>query len=120
MSHLTIYRTTFEDVSEDGELVGTDTLEETQDCTPDSFDLEDGLTAVDLAAQFLADESITETSTSPIPATGSMAGIWFSYVDGSYVSDYYTGERTEVSAHPEGFTDDELRSICRAIGAREK
>jgi hypothetical protein len=118
-AYLTIYRTTFTDVC-DGDLVDPDTETETHDCTPDSFDLEDGLSAVDIAAQFLADESITETSTSPIPSTGPMGGIWFSYVDGSYVSDYYTGERTEVSAHPEGFTDDELRSICRAIGARER
>lgn len=120
MATLTIYRTTFLlDAVEDGELgPDADTSTETIECEPDSFDIEEGLTRVDLAARYLADASITEASCSPYPREGSMSGIWFSYVDGSYCSDYYTGEHTQESAHPDGFTDDELRAICARIGAR--
>jgi hypothetical protein len=114
MKQLTIYRTTFTDVWE-GELVDPDTTEEVVSCEPDEFDTEDGLTAVDIAARHLADESITSPSTSPVPATGPLGSLWWSYVDGSYVSNYYTGERTEVSAHPAGFTDDELRAIVAKL-----
>ena len=117
MPHLKIYTTTFTDTC-DGELVDPDTTESEQDCTPDECDREDGLTAVALAADFLNSEGITEPSHQPYPRKGSVQGIWFGYIDGSYVSNYCTDERTEVSAHPEGFTDDELRSICEMIGAR--
>ena len=117
MKQLRTYTTTFTDTC-DGELVDPDTTEDVQDCTPDQYDTDDGLTAVDLAVKYLQDNGVTETSTSPVPATGSMTGIWFSYVDGSYVSDYYTGERTELSAHPEGFTDSEVRAIAYLVGAR--
>jgi hypothetical protein len=115
MRQLRIYTTTFTDVWE-GEMVDPDTTESVHECEPDEFDREDGKTAIDLAVDYLASESVTESSTHPVPATGSMAGIWWSYVDGSYVSNYYTGERTEVSAHPEGFTDNELRTIAQRIG----
>lgn len=117
MHKLTIYRITFTDTC-DGELVDPDTEEVTMDCDPDEWDREEGKTAVDIAVSHLEDESITAPSQSPIPASGPLGSLWFSYVDGSYISNYYTGERTEVSAHPEGFTDDELRAVCTRIGAR--
>lgn len=117
MHKLTIYTTTFTDTC-DGELVNPDTTESVHECEPDGFDTSEGISAVDLAADYLAGESLTAPSTSPVPATGSLQGLWFFYVDGSYISDYYTGERTEASAHPEGFSDEELRAVCQALGLR--
>jgi hypothetical protein len=117
MRQLTIYRTTYTDTY-DGELVDPDTTEEVVSCEPDELDREDGLTAVDMAVTYLSDESITEPSTSPVPATGSLGSLWWSYVDGSYTSNHYTGEQTQVSAHPAGFTDNELRAIVTGLTPR--
>lgn len=115
---LTVYMTTFTDITEDGEMVNPDRYDTVIRCEPDKWDIEDGKSAVDIAAEYLVDESITQTSTSPVPATGSLQGLWFSYVDGSYISNHYSGERTEVSAHPEGFTDEELREMCTRLGVK--
>lgn len=117
MHKLTIYTTTFTDTC-DGELVDPDTTESVHECEPDKWDREDNLSPVDLAADYLSGESITEPSTSPVPAQGPIGSLWFSYVDGSYISDYGTGERTQVTAHPEGFSDEEVRALCARIGAR--
>jgi hypothetical protein len=114
MKQLTIYRTTFTDTY-DGELVDPDTTEEVVSCEPDELDREDGLTAVDMAVTYLSDESITSPSQSSIPAVGYLGSLWWQYVDGSYISNEYTGERTEVTAHPAGFTDDELRAIATKL-----
>lgn len=84
----------------------------TQDCEPDTFDREEGKTALHLAVDYLASESITSPSSSPGPWG---PGTWFSYVDGSYCSNHYTGEHTEVSAHPEGFTAREIDAMGAVI-----
>lgn len=105
---LVVYRTRFtEDAIVDGEYGDADTTREVIVCVPDEIDMEDGLTAVDLAAQWLTDEGITEASTAPNPGPGD----WFSYIDGSYIVDYRTGEREEVTAHPRGFSDDDVRAL---------
>lgn len=114
MRQLTIYRTTYTDTY-DGELVDPDTTEEVVSCEPDELDREDGLTAVDMAVTYLSDESITEPSQSPVPATGPLGSLWWSYVDGDYISNHYTGEHTQVSAHPAGFTDNELHVIAAKL-----
>lgn len=41
---------------------------------------------------------------------------WAADPDGSYVSDYATGERTETSAHLSGFPDRVLTAIINACG----
>jgi hypothetical protein len=110
MPSLNLYRTTYTEVC-DGELVDPDTVEESEDCTPDQWDTEDGVSAVDKAVEFLANESITEASSSQWHR-----GLWYSYVDGSYCSDYRTGEQTEVSAHlDDGWTDDQAREIFERV-----
>ena len=116
MHKFTIYTTTFTDTC-DGELVDPDTTESVHECEPDKWDREDNLSAVDLAVDYLNSESVTSPSQSPVPATG-LGHLWFSYVDGSYISNYGTGERTQVSAHPEGFSDEEMLAVCARIGAR--
>lgn len=116
MPSLNLYRTTYTEVC-DGELVDPDTVEETEDCTPDQWDTEDGLSAVDKAITFLTDEGITEPSDSP----NWHRGTWYSYVDGSYVSDYRTGEETAVSAHlDDSWTDEEARTIYERLTARSR
>ena len=114
MPHLTIYRTFFTDV-QDGEYDDPTTQDDKIDCEPDQWDVADGLTAVDLAAEALTDNWLTAPSTSP----GFHPGIWWSYVDGSQIVDYYTGERVEETAHLEGFTPGEEEEIWALVTHKE-
>jgi hypothetical protein len=57
------------------------------------------------------DEGITEPSSGP----GFQRGIWYSYADGAYCSDYRTGEMTQLSGHLEGFTEDEQRKVYAGV-----
>jgi hypothetical protein len=93
----------------DGEADEPDFDEPTFDfhvCDPDQWEELDS--AVKIAAEFLTHKGITAPSSSPGPIG---PGGWWSYVDGSYISNHYTGERTELSAHPYGFTTPEIEAI---------
>lgn len=108
---LRIYRTRFTFEEDDGEQVyaevdehGLPVYDEKHiDCEPDGWDTEEGISALDKAERYLRDESIVAPSSSP-PFT---QGDWFSYVD----------EREEVSAHPEGFSDDEMIELGRRLSS---
>jgi hypothetical protein len=41
---------------------------------------------------------------------------WAANPDGSYISDYATGERREVTAHLDGFSDADAAAIIAAVG----
>ena len=41
---------------------------------------------------------------------------WAALPDGSYISDYATGERREVTAHLDGFTHAAVAAIVPAVG----
>jgi hypothetical protein len=43
---------------------------------------------------------------------------WFPHPDGGYDTDYSTGERLEPSAHPEGFTDEQLAALHQRLRLR--
>lgn len=92
----------------DGEIRVRGESDDDLDCEPDSFDLDDGLTAVDLAVAALRKMGVTEPSGGPaFPGPHC----WWA---GTTTLDYYTGAMRETSAHPDGFSDAE----CRAIWAR--
>lgn len=42
-------------------------------------------------------------------------GRWWADPDGSQITDYATGERAEYSAHPSGFSDDDIALIILAL-----
>lgn len=111
-----VYRTRYlpEDVV-DGEINGRDdnTTEETLDCTPEPWEVEEGITAVDKAVEALSDAYVSEPSSYPW-----CAGSWYNNVDGSYVTNHYTGEREEPSGHLYGFTPEEEEEIYRKISAK--
>lgn len=121
MPLLRTYTTAFDpDDIADGEIPRDDVTEDTIDCTPDNWDLDDDVTAVMKAVEALQDAGLTEPSCSPV-SLQSCSHLWFSLVDGSQPSGWdghYTGRLEEVSAHPEGFTPEEVYAICVGIGAR--
>jgi hypothetical protein len=106
--NIKVYRTTFtEDAIVDGEYGDAETDEETIDCEP--FDEDE--TAVGNAAKYLMGEALTMPSTHP----GFHRGVRYSYDDGSYITDYGTGERCEETADLEGFSEDEQRAIWQLV-----
>jgi len=86
--------------------------EEGVDMTPDLYDLDDGMTAVDKAVAFLHREGATQAS-----ASFFHEGIWYS--SGYHPIDYRTGEDEERCFHLSGFTPEEEAEIYkRTIGRR--
>lgn len=76
--------------------------EEGYDIELDDYDIEEELTIIDKAVEYLRDEGVTEFSGSWWTAYGSM--------------DMYSGETENRSYHPYGFTDKELDAIADEIG----
>lgn len=75
---------------------------------PDEYDVEDGITAVNKAVDFLFDKGGTEPSSSQFsPNT------WYSTPDADH--DYSTGEDTYYSFHLVGFTPEEEKEIFDTI-----
>lgn len=72
---------------------------------PDEFDLEEGLTPVDLAFKFLKNNYANEFSSSSMDPGG-----WYSAAE---EADYRTGEQTTRSFHLAGFTPEQLEEIYR-------
>jgi hypothetical protein len=78
--------------------------EEGVEMTPDEFDQEEGLTAVDLAIKYLQHEGVTEASSS-----GFHFGVWYS-TDCNTI-DYATGTAEERSFHLVDFSEDEEQQV---------
>lgn len=82
------------------------------DCEPDTMG-DDNSTTVSNAVEHLRERGITQPSSSPGPWNKYT---WFSYVDGSYETNAYTGEREELSAHPNtNFTHAEVDAIAACV-----
>jgi hypothetical protein len=97
------FRETFEIVThesaENGEAAENGFIEEYgHSVEPDEYDIADGLSAVDLAARFLADRGATE-----------FCGRWWTRPDADI--DYRTGEHETRSFHPVDFSDEEIGAI---------
>ena len=78
---------------------------------PDNLDVEDGLTAVDKAVEYLQDKGATEPS-----STFFHPNLWYSTADGEV--DYGTGEETHHSYFLNGFTPDEELQVFRQMSPR--
>lgn len=99
MRALRVYRTYYDPAEDcDGEHGDTVTETELIVCEPDPRWDDDDDTAVSLAVERLQDMGVAY----------SEGASWFYDPDGSYCTDYYTGEQCETSAHPVGWTEDEL------------
>jgi hypothetical protein len=95
-----------EDDIHDGDITYQDTEWIEINCLPDEWDANEGVTAVNRAADEIRDEGATEYNG------------WFSNPDGSYVIDYRTGMRRETAVFLVGFTDDEESDIANIVTTR--
>lgn len=86
---------------------GSETEREVVSVEPDKYDLEEGLTAVDLAVRLLEDRDVMQ----PNCTTGRPR--WYTSVDDDV--NCVSGERTSTSAHLIGFTDDEEDAVAAAL-----
>ena len=74
---------------------------------PDQYDLEEGLTPVDLAVKFLTDNGPMEASSSYFNS-----GVWYTNYGGQDMQD---GSRTNRSFHLVGFTPEQEEEIFNRI-----
>lgn len=81
--------------------------------TPDEWDREEGLTAVDLAAKFLKDEGATQAS-----ASYFYPGVWYSSDWGTV--DYATGTTEERNYHLVDFSPEEEHAIWNKVHERQR
>lgn len=85
--------------------------EEGVDMTPDKYDVEEGVTAVDKAVKHLRSEGASEPSSSSFHP-----GIWYASM---HDADMRTGEQEEHHFHLDGFSPEEQREVfMRVKGAR--
>ena len=102
----------------DGDSTTSDPVVENQeeiDCTPDEIDAGEGLTAVDLAAKYIANNSSGNLEPSQAPGWGQ--GTWYS----DHSEDMQTGDILETSFHLEGFTPQQEQEIyARITGKGQK
>lgn len=85
--------------------------EEGVDMTPDEYDVEEGVTAVDKAVKHLRSEGASEPSSSSFHP-----GIWYASM---HDADMRTGEQEEHHFHLDGFSPEEQREVfMRVKGAR--
>jgi len=104
----TTYQTTTPESLEDGDVSDSGWYDEDgESMMPDEYD-EDGITAVDKAAEFLKDHYADEPSSSSF-----QSGVWYSAT--SPDENYSTGENTYYSYHLEGFTEEEEYEIWKII-----
>jgi hypothetical protein len=87
--------------------------EEGESMTPDEYDMEDGVTAIDKAVEFLKHNGANEPSSSP---TITIGNTWYS--TSSPDIDYTTGAETYYSYHLKGFTPEEEQEIYKRITKR--
>jgi hypothetical protein len=86
--------------------------EEGVDMTPDEYDREEGLTAVDKAVKHLRNEGATQAS-----STSFHKGIWYCSM---HEQDFRTGEQEERCFHLDGFSPEEERAIFEQVTARRR
>lgn len=116
MSHqLRIIETTIQPPTEQEEIDGDwyDEGEVTDDyltdVEPDEGDIEEGITAVDLAEKFLSEHGASE------PNCSRGTPDWFNTPDEDV--DMYTGESTVTSIHLIGFTEQEASELGDRVRA---
>lgn len=84
------------------------------DMTPDEYDTEEGLTAVDKAVEFLKDKGAWEASSYPFHP-----GTWYTQTEPAHDRAYFEQGREEThSFHLEGFSEAEQKAIYDKVTAR--
>ena len=87
--------------------------EEGVDMTPDEYDIEEGLTAVDKAVEFLKYEGANEASSYPF-----CCGTWYTQSEPICDRAYFEEGREEThSFHLEGFSEAEEKAIYERVMA---
>ena len=86
--------------------------EEGVDMTPDEYDVEEGVTAVDKAVKHLRSEGASEPSSS-----FHHKGVWYCSM---HEPDFRTGEQEERCFHLHGFSPEEEHSIFQQMAARRR
>lgn len=86
--------------------------EEGIDMTPDKYDIEDGLTAVDKAVEFLGDEG-SQILDAEASSSHFHTGIWYTAYDVN--QDFKTSETENRSYHLYGFKPEEEEAIFQRI-----
>jgi hypothetical protein len=76
----------------------------------DEFDIEEGLTVVDLAVKYLTDSGAYEPSSMPFSV-----GTWYNT---EAREDYRTGDNTTESYHLKGFSPDDEKQIYKLVIGR--
>jgi len=121
MAKIRVYRKwTQWETNADGDTVGDEPMtvkeeEDTYDCVPDDIDRSEGLTVVDLAVHTLERKLfVDEPSSSP----GFSPGLWYSACVGDDHSWGMGGAHEELTAHLEGFNEDEERAIYEDLARR--
>lgn len=105
----TSYYVVDEESSEAGEAKERGWLDkEGESMTPDEYDREDGITAVDIAVKFLLSKGATEPSSSHYHGN-----IWYSATDPD--RDYSSGEETYYDYHLNGFSEQEGEEIFNRV-----
>lgn len=108
------YAVTDEESSQEGDFKEQGWYdEEGLSMTPDEFDKEEGITAIEKAVDFLVDQGATEPS-----STSYHENVWFSTPDPEI--NYSTGENTYYSFHLEGFSPEEKQEIFNRINQIRK
>lgn len=83
-------------------------------CEPNKYDIEEGITAIDLAVKVLRDQGPVEASSSSFHKD-----VWYSSVDAE--EDYQNGEKTYYTFHLLNFTELEEAAIYMMVtGQRPK
>lgn len=94
--------------AENGDVEESGWEDEHVSMEPDEWDVEDGITAVDKAVEYIQDNGGVQNNGD---------GSWYSTVDPSGTRDYYEkGEEVYYSFHLNNFSDDEMNEIADRIG----
>ncbi len=106
----TTYQTTTPESSEDGDFSDQGWIdEEGESMIPDEYDIEDNITIIDKAVDFLKNKKYTTEPSS------SDFHVGISYSTTSADINYHTGEETYYACYLNGFTPDEEFQIFKIM-----
>jgi len=113
----TTYQTTTPESLENGDYEDQGWVdEEGESMRPDEYDVEEGITAVDNAVEFLKNNKYTTEPSS----TEFMVGTSYSS-SSPYEENYQTDEKTYYTCHLDGFTEEEeLRIYSKITNKKQK
>lgn len=109
---LTTYNVVTPESAEQGDYAESGWYDEEGDSVvPDQYDVEEGLTVVDKAVEWLRKHNVAEASSSHFHQ-----GVWYTSCPDV---DYGTGAETTYNYHLQGFTPEQEEEIFKRIHARD-